>query len=428
MLRLRLSLDAGQVARLQGPLRCRVVSGLVMVLGAVFRGGDEFEVSMYRSYALKALDDAVVEVEAGPGGLVERPRPGEEPLDEWVYAVDSALRRGCRGFMVLGQVDSGKSSISALVANRALLRGLRVGVVDADVGQADVGPPATVSAAEARGFILWLRELRAERMRFVGYVSPQRAERRIVGGVVDLAHWLRGRGVEVVVVDTDGWVQGVGSLEYKLEAAHLAGLDTVVVVGDEKLYRMVRGAWGGRGCGVLYLRSPAVRRERSRDDRRQLRSEAYRRYLEPMHPRTLSLRGVGVVGSCFFSGDPLPGETAEAFSQVLRVPVEAASETYDTVYVVTRGQADPVGLEKLSQALGKQVYVLDKNNMRGALLALVGPSGVEEALAVLEDIDFRRMEARLRTPYRGEVHAIIAGGTRLGPDLEETGRPLRCVF
>ncbi len=428
MARVTLELVEGQMARLQGPARLRVVRGQVMILGAIFKPGDVVSVSEFRSYAVKALVDSSVEVLLDYGGVVEKPRPGEEPLDEWVAAIDSLVRRGCRSFMVLGPTDAGKSSVTALIVNRALEYGMRPGVVDADVGQADVGPPACVSAALPGRRILWLREVRAERFRFIGYVTPQRAERRIVAAVVDLVGWLRRRGAEVVAVDTDGWVQGVNSIEYKVEAARFASIDALIVVGDQKLYRMLERQYSRLGCGVYYLRSPQVRRERDREERRSLRGERYRAFLSRAVERVVDLSEVSVQGSCFFSGELLPPEVAEGYSSVLRVPVEAASETYDTVYVVTRGQPDPAAVEKLSTALGKQVYILDKRLVPGTLAAIVGASGMEESLAIIRDIDLRAMKARIATPHEGEVKGLILGGIRLGEDFEETGRPLRCVI
>jgi polynucleotide 5'-hydroxyl-kinase GRC3/NOL9 len=425
--KLRVSLVEGGVARLYGPLEARVVDGQVVVLGAIYNRGDSFTVYRYRSYAVKALTDSVIDVVLEEGGSIEQPGPGEEPLDKWVYSIDSLLRRGCRSFMVLGQVDSGKSSLAALIANRGLLYGYQVGVIDADVGQADIGPPGCVSAAFVRNPILWLRELSPDRIRFIGYITPQRAERRIMSAIVDLAYWLRGNGADVVVVDTDGWIQGVQSLEYKLEAAYLAGIDAVVVIGDEKLYRMVSSSWSRRGCGVVLLDSPSVRRIRDRADRRSLRVEAYKRFLEPRRMREVDLDKISVFGSCFFMGERLPDETARGFSSILRVHVLAASETYDTIYVVTIGQPDPVGVEKLSNALNKQVYILDLNNAKGALLGVIGPEGYEVAIGILEDIDFVGGRVKLATSYEGPITGLIIGGTRLGPNLEEQGRPLRCV-
>jgi len=427
-MKVQLVLEPGHIVRVEGPLRAHVIYGQVLVLGAVFNAGDEFEVPQHRSYAVKALVESRIDFEVGHGGIIERPRFGEEVIDTWVYSVDEALRKDCRTFMVIGPVDVGKSSVTALIANRALLRGLRVGVVDADVGQADVGPPACVSAAEARRFVLWLRELRAEYMRFVGSITPQRVERRIVAGVVELAAKLRSAGVDVIVVDTDGWVQGLNSLEYKAEMARYLAVDTVYVVGDEKLYKMAKNMFAGQRCGVFYLPSPRVKHERDREERRSLRSQAYRRYLEPLYERIIELDKVSIYGSCFFSGEILPENHAKMLQELLRVPVIAASETYDTVYVVTVGQPEPAGIEKAASVYQKQVYILDKNLVVNALVSLIGPDGEEKALAILRGIDLRQMVAKLATPYTGEVKGLVLGGIRLSEDYEEAGRPLRCVI
>ncbi|WP_048061591.1 Clp1/GlmU family protein [Hyperthermus butylicus] len=399
-----------------------------MVLGAIFGAGAEFSIHSYRSYGVKALDDSIVEVELGAGAAVESPQPGEEVLDAWVSAVDSTLRRGCKRVMVLGPTDAGKSSLTALVVNRALLYGFRVGVVDADVGQADVGPPASVSAALVDKPILWLRELRADHIRFIGNITPQRSERRIVAAVVELVHRLLSRGAEVIAIDTDGWVQGLNSIEYKAEIARYTGVSAVFVIGDQKLYAMVRHVFAGIPCGVTLLPMPSVRRERDRVERRSLRREAYRRYLEPLYERMIYIDSVSIMGSCFFSGERLPPQQAARLAQILQVPVIAASETYDTVYVVTNGQPNPQNLEKASQTLQKQVYILDINLAVNALASLVGSDGEEKGLAIVKEIDFASGVIRVLTPYRGEVKGLILGNIRLSEELEETGRPLRCVI
>ena len=426
--KLQLSLAAGRVIRVAGPARLRPRMGQVMVLGAVFNPGDEAFVHEARSYAVKALDDSVLDLELWPGASVEAPKPGEEPLDRWVAVVDDLLRRGCSGFMVLGPVDSGKSSLTALIANRALLRGKRVAVIDADIGQADVGPPAFVSAAFVERRILWLRELKPWKMRFVGYITPQRGERRIAAAVAELSGLLRMNGADVVVVDTDGWVQGVNSIEYKVEAVRYAHLDAAIVVGDETLARMVEAPLRGLSCGVHLLPTPGVKRVRNREDRRGLRMVRYRDFLEPGRQLDLDLSRLMIQGSCFFSGVMLPGETVAGIADVLGVRVEAASETYDTIYVVTEGQPSPAAVERLSAAMNKHVYVLDKRNMPGALLALLDERLEERAPGLLLDTDFRALRARVLTSYQGGVRGIIVGGTRLGQDYAEVGRPLRCII
>jgi polynucleotide 5'-hydroxyl-kinase GRC3/NOL9 len=424
----KLILQPGQIVRLNGPLKARVVQGQVLVLGAIFNTGNEFHVDEYRSYALKALTEANVELNLMQGGSIENPLPDEEVIDEWVSIADNLLRNDCTSIVVIGPTDAGKTSIAALVANRALLRGYRVAVIDADIGQADIGPPATVSASFVTSPILWLRSLRAEYMRFIGSITPQRNERRIVAAVVSLAEQLRKKGADVIIVDTDGWIQGINSIEYKVEIVRFINADAVIVVGDSALFDIVSTMLGGLKCRPVFMKSPRVRRERSREDRRVLRSMSYQRYLEPLYERKLFIGRISIFGSCFFSGRRVDTNDLAKISEILKIKVVAASETVDTLYVVTDGQPQPQMISRLAEMYGKQVYVLDLNVARNALLALIDKNGEEKAIGILKDIDFENNVITVLTPYTGEIRGIVLGSIRLAENYEEVGRPVRCVI
>ena len=64
------------------------------------------------------------------------PDPGARPVLE-------AVRRA-RVTMVVGASDTGKTTLTAYLAGALAARGETVAVVDADVGQSEIGPPTTV--------------------------------------------------------------------------------------------------------------------------------------------------------------------------------------------------------------------------------------------------------------------------------------------
>jgi len=75
--------------------------------------------------------------------------------------------------MVIGQVDSGKSSVSILLSNTALNNGEKPAVIDGDVGQADIGPPGFISLSYPDSKTLWMRTLKPYAMKFIGDIKPQ---------------------------------------------------------------------------------------------------------------------------------------------------------------------------------------------------------------------------------------------------------------
>ena len=79
---------------------------------------------------------------------------GEESLERvegttiprsWNEAVERILAGVGRRGLILGRADSGKTGFLTLLVNRAVGKGLRVAVIDGDLGQSDIGPPGSVS-------------------------------------------------------------------------------------------------------------------------------------------------------------------------------------------------------------------------------------------------------------------------------------------
>jgi polynucleotide 5'-kinase involved in rRNA processing len=131
-------------------------------------------------------------------------------MDAYDEVVERAL--SARGVTLLvGGLDSGKTTLARRIASAGLEAGLRVGVLDADVGQSTVGPPTTVGLGLPR-----TREdlepeplARADLLSFVGATSPQGHLLPLVVGTRMLLDHARSEGADLVVVDTTGLVSGV---------------------------------------------------------------------------------------------------------------------------------------------------------------------------------------------------------------------------
>ncbi len=113
--------------------------------------------------------------------------------------------------MLVGGLDTGKSSLSLAIAQAGVRSGRVVGYLDADLGQKSVGPPATVglrvlrSMADAEPDVLD----RPDAMYFVGSTSPQGQLLPLVVGAARMQARAREMGADLVVVDTSGMVSGV---------------------------------------------------------------------------------------------------------------------------------------------------------------------------------------------------------------------------
>ncbi len=421
-------LVAGQVIHVQGPLKISVKYGQILILGALFNTGDEIAISRYRSYGVKALTDTLLHLYLEPGSLVKTPRSNEEPLEKWVYSIDKLLSNQCRKFIVIGSTESGKSSLAALIANRALLRGFSVAIIDADVGQADIGPPATVSMGIVDKPILWLRELSASWIRFIGSITPSKFEYKIVGAIVDLLNKaIHDVGIDIVVIDTDGWVDSYSAVSYKIDIARLTNCDAAIVLDDNKLYGIISKNLGYLKCGTLFLPSPRDKRTRNRAERKILRKEAYLKHLSPMYERKFSLDKLSIQGSCVLSSNLLSEDQLTKLSTILRSNVELAGIHQDILYILLSSTPQRIDTRKIEEIFGLKTIILSKEEARGIIVGLISGSE-EKAIGLLKDIDLKNKIITILTSYKGPVDGIIFGNIRLGENLEEIGRYTRCII
>lgn len=73
-----------------------------------------------------------------------------------------------RTILIVGDRDTGKSTLAVYIINEALKNGLRPCVIDADIGQGDIAPPNAVGGAVIMAQISDLRDVNMQFFEFVG--------------------------------------------------------------------------------------------------------------------------------------------------------------------------------------------------------------------------------------------------------------------
>jgi len=105
-----------------------------------------------------------------------------------VRAIEEAVQDDLRQehkpltLFMLGGVDVGKTYVVTALANRFFEYGLTVAVVDADVGQSDIGPPCCVGMGVLTSAITQLSEVPLQSLYFVGNTSPNGFMRECMNG------------------------------------------------------------------------------------------------------------------------------------------------------------------------------------------------------------------------------------------------------
>jgi len=186
--------------------------------------------------------------------------------------------------VILGDVDSGKSTFCTYLANTCLDHKIQPSIIDGDVGQADIGPPTTTSSSTVTRYIFSLQELRPERSHFIGDTSPSSVPDKLVRSISDLIDSLSTEG-ETTILNTDGWVREDEAVEHKLRLLDSIRPDLVLALSlDHELDHILEL----QKRSVLRLEASSFSRTRTREERKKAREEGYRRFLK--NPKHLDLR------------------------------------------------------------------------------------------------------------------------------------------
>ena len=186
--------------------------------------------------------------------------------------------------VLVGGLDSGKTTLGRTVAAKALEEGRTVGYLDAELGQKSVGPPGAVTLRLLRE----AEDLEGERfgspdaMYFVGATSPQGQLLPLVVGTARMLDRARDEGADLVVVDTNGVVSGVYGQLLNYHKIELLRPDFVVGMqrGGEldPLLGIVQRFFP---VEVIVLPVPAEVSPTSVDERARIREAALQRYFTP---------------------------------------------------------------------------------------------------------------------------------------------------
>jgi polynucleotide 5'-kinase involved in rRNA processing len=132
--------------------------------------------------------------------------------------------------LLLGGIDTGKTTFGLELLRRAATAGIPSAMVDADIGQSTVGPPTTVGLKLTTGMSEVSRQTvgTADGLAFVGSITPRGHVLALVTGTAKLTWRARGAGCRLIVVDTTGFLSGVGAQTLKYFKMDLVAPDYVI--------------------------------------------------------------------------------------------------------------------------------------------------------------------------------------------------------
>ncbi len=313
---------------------------------------------------------------------------------EWEVAAAEIFERRLRTILVIGGSAVGKSSFCRYLANALLARQAAVAFVDADIGQSNLGPPATVtlgyltspvdfSAVSPSGYY------------FVGSTGPIGRFLPLVIGTASLAREAHGT---FVIIDTTGLVHGSGRIlkSYKIEAVR-----PDVIVAIERRSELAPIRMSNQHVPIIAVRPS--RKAHGKDDyeRIEMRRQSYARHFAGATLLEVPLASLIFQRTLLFAGKPI--ELAGA------VHAERGSEG---VLIVGAPVAPP-----------PESKLLPTGFERNLLAGIADASGRCLGLGIIERIDFATRTIALTTAVeRSKIRVVQFGDVYVTPEGGELGQ------
>jgi polynucleotide 5'-hydroxyl-kinase GRC3/NOL9 len=285
------TVERGKTLLVDGPASATLVSGRAEVFGFTLAESRKIIIREGKRLPFHVLQTAQFELSLGTGSSASEVE-GDTIPQSWAaaYSAVRGTERKPVAVMVFGGVDSGKSSFCSYLTNRLVSDGGRVAILDEDLGQSDVGPPATIAYALVTKPVTDLFNLKPARVVFVGSTSPTYAVDDTVRAVATLKTEAVAN-VDFLVVNTDGWTMDEEAVRFKACLASVVEPDVVFCLEPPGPVPSLCSSFEGalEGFTVQRVASPPLVRERDREKRKSLRELGFAKYLAGAKLRVVPL-------------------------------------------------------------------------------------------------------------------------------------------
>lgn len=342
---------------------------------------------------------------------------------EWEQALQTLAAQRAR-VMILGARDVGKTTFTALLANRQLAHGTRVAVVDADVGQSEIGPPTTIGMGLVEVPVPTLHAVVPMAIYFVGSNTPRGRMLETVNGVRAMVAKAQEAGAESVIVDTTGFVSGAAARRLKCAKVEAVRPQFVVAIQRKDELEHILRSLERRNLRLIRLPVPENVVIKSPEMRQQRRVMRFFRYFQDARLHTFALSDIACEGTWFNTGTSLEWNEIHFLQETLRSRVFWAERTTEHLYVITDKVVDERALVIVEETFRvAHVTTAGVHRFVKLLLGLLNADGDCLAIGILERIDFVNRTITVRTPLRdaSSVAILRFGGLNVRPDGKEIG-------
>lgn len=421
---MRQRIERGKTLLVDGPACVLVYSGAVRAFGANIGVKGHVVVRFGKRIPLEATEDSEVEILLGEKGSYEIINGSTTP-PSWEEAAEKILSSGDKvKVAVVGGTDSGKSSFSTYLTNVALSRGRKVALIDGDLGQSDIGPPGTLGLSIVKKSITDPSSLRPDHIIFIGITSPHSVIDRVIKGLVELRDKAQSMNSDLIIINTDGWVDGKEAVSYKRQLIKALEPSFVIIMQGKGNLEHLINALAEDGVNMLLVETPERIKRRDRDTRKAIREGLYRKYLRDAKIRSVPLSWIKLDGNLMLRGK-LDQALKKRFEEILGNKIVHCEGMQDCILLVLKNGSTLTDEEKnrIYMSFNAPIKVMFEGCERGLLVSLEDDEGRFLGIGTIHSIDYERGTIKIYTNTERDFTRVRVGQIR----LDERGNEVEIV-
>jgi len=346
---------------------------------------------------------------------------------DWLEIANQILK-GRGVVLVLGATDTGKSICTLLFANFWAKHGRKVGIVDVDMGQSDLGPPTTMGMVVINKPIKSLGEVSADILYFVGSTSPLDHFLPTICGTKKLIDEGKKREAEIIIVDTTGLVKGALGRTLKENMIDIVSPCHIIALQrKDELEHILKFFVLNEDVFIHRLSPCAEVRRKTYFQRREAREEKYREYFKQASSLKIDLDHLNIRGSYYYSGIALDEEDLSFSEKTLMTEVIYGEKTPERIFIIVKERLPErlSGLFRIKKRFNiENIIIAEEDKFKNLLVSLDDQQGFVVSLGIIQEFDFKRKIFTIYAPLKdlSKVFSLKFGAIQLGSDGEELGK------
>jgi len=339
--------------------------------------------------AIMKIDEATIQLSENVSYEVldESPIP-----KEWENIAE--ISDNHRKIMILGGVDTGKTTLATYLANKLE----NVYILDADIGQKEIGIPASLSLAKKEDNIIFLHELKPLVSYFIGDVSPEGKVFECVFGTWKLAQKCKGK----LIINTTGLIDREG---IKLKKLKISALEPDLIICIERKNELEYIKKFSKKAEVIRIKVPSKAKEVPREQRKFLRCRSYANYFSGAKILTINNVCERTISDFIFIGEKV--EIGNGYAELLG----------DLGIVVPNNF---INRDDVSRKIGAaKIRIISQEMLNNVLVAFLNEEDYAIDFGILKELNFKKDEAKILTPLKGKFDKIELGKIKIDEKFNE---------